>query len=74
MLTVTKNKASEFNGAKLRELRAAAKLSQAKLAEKAGIADADVSRYERGLVVPSFDVVCRLADALGVGIQQFRSN
>lgn len=73
MLTVAKNKASEFDGEKLRELRSKAKLSQAELGEQAGIAGPDVSRYERGLVVPSFDVVCRLADALGVSIEQFRS-
>ena len=32
----------------------------------------DVSRYERGAVVPSFDVACKIADALDVSVADLR--
>ena len=75
MLAVGKKKPAKdraFDGVKLRELRGDASLTLAKLAEMAGISAADLSRYERGLVVPSFDVACRLADALGIGVAELR--
>lgn len=61
---------SGFNGRKLRELRGA--MSLADLAKLARVNRMDISRYERGLVVPSYNVACRLADALGVEVGVLR--
>lgn len=74
MQIVAKKKLTKkvFNGPKLRKLRQDVPLTLEVLAERASISAADLSRYERGLVVPSFDVACRLADALGVGVEQLR--
>jgi transcriptional regulator with XRE-family HTH domain len=74
MLTVAKKKPRPkgFDGSKLRELRG--KMTLTELAKKAGLSAADISRYERDLVVPSYDVVCRLADALGVRTDDFRES
>lgn len=69
-----KSSSGGFDGAKLRELREAAGLTLTVLAEAAGISAADVSRYERGLVTPSADVLFRLADALDVQPGELRAD
>ncbi|VTT99003.1 xre family transcriptional regulator : Transcriptional regulator, XRE family OS=Sphaerobacter thermophilus (strain DSM 20745 / S 6022) GN=Sthe_2021 PE=4 SV=1: HTH_31 [Gemmataceae bacterium] len=72
MLTVAKKPARVFDGEALRRLRTEQELTQAELAERVGVHVVNLSQYERGKVVPSFDVACRLADALGVDVAVFR--
>jgi transcriptional regulator with XRE-family HTH domain len=56
----------------LRELRERAGLTQVELAERSGIHQSHISRIETGFVVrPSFDVVSKLAAALGVPTDDF---
>ncbi|MBI3864172.1 MAG: helix-turn-helix transcriptional regulator [Planctomycetia bacterium] len=52
---------------KLREIR---NLTQSELGERAGIAAAAVSHFETGQRVPSLDSLVRLADALGVSVDE----
>ncbi len=60
-------------GARLRALREAAGLTQQALAEAAGLAEKNVVwQLESGRRRPTFDTACKLADALGVGVGQFR--
>lgn len=59
-------------GSRLRELRAAAGISQRELASRAGVHQVQVARYETGRHMPPWDTICRLADALGVAVDQFR--
>jgi len=43
------------------------------LAEEAGISPSHLSRIERGLTVPSYDVLDRIADALGSDLSALRT-
>jgi ribosome-binding protein aMBF1 (putative translation factor) len=52
-------------GAQLARRRHELNLTQADLSQRSGVQQADVSRIERGVVVPSMSTVQRLADALG---------
>jgi putative transcriptional regulator len=47
--------------------RARARLSQAALAEAAGVTRQTISEIERGVANPTLDVIERIANALGVG-------
>lgn len=49
--------------------RKARNLRQSDLAELSGIAQADISRIERGQIAPTTPTLLRLADALGAQIQ-----
>lgn len=54
-------------GRKVRDLREARGWTQAELGERAGgMAHQSVAKYERGASEPTWSVVIRLADALGV--------
>lgn len=53
-------------GNRLREARTSRGLSQAALAERAGLTASYLGRLERGLAAPGIDLVDRLAEALGV--------
>ncbi len=64
--------ASVTFGQRLRELRTAAGLTQDDLASLVDLSQPHVARYESGGREPSFSLVCRLADALGVEIGVFR--
>jgi len=55
-------------GELLRDLRRRAGLIHADVALRVGIPSTVVSVYERGRREPSFDVVCRLVDAMGFAI------
>ena len=44
-------------------------MTQVQLAEKTGIAQADISKIERGLANPSLSTLKRLADGMGVRLQ-----
>jgi transcriptional regulator with XRE-family HTH domain len=70
VLLVAKKKRS-WSGQKLRELRTAAEMTQAQLADKAGIYPADVSNYERDKAEPTFTILCQLAAALDVELNAF---
>lgn len=54
-------------GSRLRIKRLSLGLSQAALAEKAGMERAHLTRIEGGKKAPRFDTMLRLATALGVG-------
>lgn len=49
--------------------RKARNLRQSDLAELSGIAQADISRIERGMIAPTVPTLIKLADALGAQIQ-----
>lgn len=49
----------------VREMRLAAGLSQRELAQRAGTSQPAIARYERGLAVPSWETLQRLAVACG---------
>jgi DNA-binding XRE family transcriptional regulator len=55
-------------GGRLRELRVRRKLSQAALAERAGLTQAQVARIEGGKTDPRFSTMLALAHALGVDL------
>ena len=59
-----------FDGAKLREHRTNAELTQTALADLADVHAIDISRYERGEVEPTLAVAVRLARALGVDVNR----
>lgn len=52
----------------VRRLRQAAGMTQAQLASAADVADATISRIERGRLVPSVELAQRLAKALDLGV------
>lgn len=53
-------------GVRLRQVRERLFVTQAELAERAGVTEATISRIENGLHAPRFSTVRRLAAALGV--------
>ena len=55
-----------MSGDLLREARLRAGLTQAQLAERAGTARSQISRYERGDVLPSLETLRRLIRACGL--------
>lgn len=57
---------SEIFRTRLREMRETRGLSQAQLAERAGLQPAAVSHFETGSRKPSFDNLVKLAEALSV--------
>ncbi len=57
-------------GRRLRELRQAAGLTGAQLAERLGSSQSAVSRYELGQMVPAADVVDQWAEAVGATAEQ----
>jgi transcriptional regulator with XRE-family HTH domain len=59
-------------GARLKELREQAGLTQKALADKAGISQRAVSHYEQGLHDPTWTSVLALATALGVDCLAFQ--
>jgi transcriptional regulator with XRE-family HTH domain len=63
---------AEFFSVRLRQLRVAAGLNQAQLADLAGIKQSAVSKLERGAGWPTWETVIALADALGVSTEAFR--
>lgn len=69
---VAKEKKNSAFGRRLRELREARGLSLPKLGELTGIAFQTIAKYERGENVPNWQTVEKLADALGVKMDDFR--
>jgi transcriptional regulator with XRE-family HTH domain len=60
-------------GGRLRELRAAAGLTQKRLAERASISRDTVAQLEQGRYEPTWPTVLALASALGVGVESFQT-
>ena len=67
LLLVTKKNIMEL-GNRILELRKQRKLSQTDLGKLIDIHKNVVGQYERGVVMPSIDVVIRIADVFGVSI------
>ena len=57
-------------GERLAELRRRAQLTQEGLARAAGVGTDAVRKWERGKRTPSFDMAAKLADALGVSLDE----
>jgi putative transcriptional regulator len=60
-------------GARLRALRVAAGLTQQQLADRLGMRATNITRLENGGRTPSWETVLRLAKALGVSLDDFKS-
>jgi transcriptional regulator with XRE-family HTH domain len=58
---------------RLQELREKAGLTQAQLAESSGLPLGSIRNYEQGQREPYWTVVFKLADALGVSCEAFKS-
>ena len=57
-------------GNRLCQLRQKAHLSQAQLGERVGVSNKAVSKWENGKAKPGLDIVSRLADTLGVSLDE----
>lgn len=57
---------------RLRHLREAAGLSVAEFAQRANLQRTHLHALEGGRKQPTWETVCRLADALGVSVEAFR--
>ncbi len=57
-------------GALLQSLRKEKNLTQAELAEKLGVSNRSISRWENGMTMPDFDLLIELADFYGVGVRE----
>lgn len=62
----------EVLSARLKELRKLAGLTQAQLAEKAGVSAKAIAQFEQGDRLPAWDSITKIADALGVSLDEFR--
>ena len=58
--------------ATLRAARHKSGLRQVELADRCGISRISVARFEAGGRLPEFDLLCVLADELGIDINDFR--
>jgi DNA-binding XRE family transcriptional regulator len=56
----------------LRRLRERASYTQAQLADKAGLSPQAIAALEQGTRGPTWDTVRKLADALNVGVEEFK--
>ena len=59
---------------RLRSLREAANLTITDLAESAGLSRQTIYNYENGVGEPTWAVVCKLAECLGVSTETFRTD
>lgn len=57
-------------GKRIRELRISAQFTQAQLAERAGISNEFLSKIECGRTAPSVVTIQRMAEALGVSVDE----
>ena len=53
-------------GEKIRKARTDAKMTQKELAEKCGMADSAIRKYESGKITPKLDTLARIARAMGL--------
>lgn len=73
MLTVAKNRVPSGFGVRLRELREAQGWTQADLAGRVNLTYQAIAKYEREISEPTWPVVLKLAAALGVSTDDFKS-
>lgn len=66
-------KAEPF-GKRLKALREDEGWTQRELAERVGLSQPYVARLESGTQQPSWDTVCRLADAMKINLENFRES
>ena len=57
-------------GVLLKELRKEKNLTQAELAEKLGVSNRSISRWENGMTMPDFDLLIELADFYEVDVRE----
>ncbi len=57
-------------GALLKNLRNEKNLTQAELAEKLGVSNRSISRWENGMTMPDFDLLIELADFYKVDVRE----
>lgn len=60
-------------GATIRQLRESVPLGQAELARRSAITPQGLSKIETGQSEPGWETCCRIADALGVGVEKLRA-
>lgn len=53
-------------GEKIKEYRVSLKMTQAEFARRLGVTGSSVSAYENGTRLPSYDILVRIANILGV--------
>lgn len=53
-------------GEKIKQVRLSQNMTQKKLAEKCGMADSAIRKYESGKITPKFETVKKIADALNI--------
>ena len=63
-----------FNGKKLREIRKSKSITQEELGEAVGVSGAAISYFENGYKTPKIDVAYRMAEFLGVKVDDFKIN
>ena len=63
-------KLQKLLGTRVYELRRRLNLTQAQFAEKVGVSNDTISRIERGIRSPSFDVLERIAKGLDVEVRE----
>lgn len=63
-------KLQKLLGTRVYELRKRGNLTQAQFAEKVGVSNDTISRIERGIRSPSFDVLERIAKGLNVEVRE----
>ncbi len=62
---------NKFVGTKIKEFRKNKKLTQQDLADLVGVKNSAISNYEQGIRIPKRDFLFRVANALGVSIDEF---
>lgn len=62
-----------FSGIKLYEIRRSRSVTQKELGEAAGVSEAAISQFENGLKTPKIDVAYRIAEFLGVKVDDFKT-
>ena len=62
------DRTNPFNGKRMRERRLALRMTQAALAERTGLPQADISKYETGRTHPVANRVTKIARALGASM------
>ena len=60
-------------GERIKEYRTSMKMTQADFACRLGVTGASVSAYENGTRLPSYDILIRIANILGVSTDSLRS-
>ena len=60
-------------GRLIADRRKTAKLTQLQLAEKLGITDKAISKWERGLTMPDTSIMLELCDILGISVNELLS-